>query len=95
MYKPTGNIKCIVCHKKVPRTSTTQKTCIDCRKEYARITNLAKKRKDAIKKKIDKANEKPPTWICPQCEAIIELDFDITKDNTKWSKFRCPLCGGK
>ena len=44
------------------------------------------------KKAEELSNKKFPTFICPNCQRIVELDFDPVKEQKKWANFSCPHC---
>ncbi len=33
-----------------------------------------------------------PMYRCDKCHKLVQLDFDPTKDFTRWSFFNCPNC---
>jgi len=37
--------------------------------------------------------KKFPSFICPECGAITELDFKPKTSGLKWHNFYCPNCG--
>lgn len=44
------------------------------------------------KRNIKKAIITYPKFRCPDCHALIQLDFDPAKDFTRWQLFNCPNC---
>jgi len=44
------------------------------------------------KKEEDLKKKKFPSFKCPNCKKMIDLNFDPLIDDIKWTHFECPFC---
>lgn len=78
----------------------TKKNCLTCGKEFISKSDKNvyccrshfKKAYYYRRRLIDLNKKKFPSFVCPSCRKMIDLDFDPLVDNLKWTRFECPFC---
>jgi len=72
-----------------------KKICAECKKEFIAVSpkhDYCTRKCFMVAYRKKQREVTFPTWTCPNCKEIVQLNFNPIKDKIKWLTLSCPKC---